>query len=243
MGAAQVSTTLPLEFDGVGYEVADKPLLRHLHLRLEAGLRTVILGPNGSGKTLTLRLAHGLLAPTEGTIRRGNAEPARARIRQAMVFESPVLLRRSVKANIDYALALHRVSRRERRTRTAEALEKTGLSDLANRRARVLSAGEQQRLALARAWATEPEVLFLDEPTAALDPSATNAVEAIITAIASGGTKIIMTTHDMAQARRLADEIHFFNKGVLVESAQTQQFFDAPATHEARAFAQGELLW
>lgn len=243
MSTAQGGTTLPLEFDGVGYEVADKPLLRHLNLRLEAGIRTVILGPNGSGKSLTLRLAHGLLAPTEGTIRRGSAEPARARTRQAMVFERPVLLRRSVKANIDYALALHRVPRRERRTRTAEALEKTGLSDLANRRARVLSAGEQQRLALARAWATKPEVLFLDEPTAALDPAATRSVEALIDAIATSGTKIVMTTHDLGQARRLADEILFLHRGALLEHAPASRFFEHPETEEAAAFLRGELVW
>ena len=215
MSTAQGGTTLPLEFDGVGYEVADKPLLRHLNLRLEAGIRTVILGPNGSGKSLTLRLAHGLLAPTEGTIRRGSAEPASARTRQAMVFERPVLLRRSVKANIDYALALHRVPRRERRTRTAEALEKTGLSDLANRRARL---------------PTYVEVVDI-------------AVESLIDAIATSGTKIVMTTHDLGQARRLADEILFLHRGALLEHAPASRFFEHPETEEAAAFLRGELVW
>lgn len=237
------SAILPLELDGVGFEVAGKPLLRHLSLRLEAGSRTVILGPNGAGKSLTLRLAHGLLAPTEGRVRWGNANPDYARSRQTMVFERPVLLRRSVKANIGYALALHGVPRRERHGRTAEALEKTGLSSLASRRARVLSAGEQQRLALARAWATEPEVLFLDEPTAALDPAATRSVEALIETIALSGTKIVMTTHDLGQARRLADEILFIHRGALLEQTPASEFFERPQTEEAASFLRGELVW
>jgi tungstate transport system ATP-binding protein len=125
----------------------------------------------------------------------------------------------------------------------AEVLEKTGLSALADRPARVLSAGEQQRLAVARAWVLAPEVLFLDEPTAALDPSATRSIEELIEAIAAADTKIVMTTHDLAQARRLADEVLFLHRGVLIERTPAQHFFERPESEEARAFLRGELLW
>lgn len=230
---------LSLEFDEVGYKVGGQALVEGVCFRLEAGSRTVILGPNGSGKSLTLRLAHGLLQPTSGRVRWG----AGRRFEQAMVFEQPVLLRRSVCANVEYALALHGVSRSTRRARALEVLARTGLEPLAGRRARVLSAGEQQRLALARAWATTPQILFLDEPTAALDPPATRVVEDLIREIAASGTKIVMTTHDLGQARRLADEILFFCAGRLLETSPAERFFDAPGSPAARAFLGGEVAW
>jgi len=152
-------------------------------------------------------------------------------------------LRRSAAANIAYALSFAGLDRRARRTRLAEALEATGLTPLARRPARVLSGGEQQRLALARAWALKPDVLFLDEPTASLDPAATRAVEEIIDAFHGSGAKIVMTTHDLGQAHRLADEVIFLHRGRLIERASAEQFFSAPQSPEARAFIRGELLW
>ena len=143
------ASILPLELDRLGYEVGGRRLIDGLSARLEAGPRTLILGANGAGKSLSLRLAHGLLAPTSGAVRWCGSGGQRARRRQAMVFERPVLLRRSAAANVDYALGLHGVPRRQRRARVARVLEKTGLSALADRPARVLSAGEQQRLAVA----------------------------------------------------------------------------------------------
>ena len=160
-----------------------------------------------------------------------------------MVFERPVLLRRSAAANVEYALSLARVPRGERSRRVAEVLARTGLAPLADRRARVLSAGERQRLSLARAWALEPEILFLDEPTAALDPAATAAIERLIRTISESGTKIVMTTHDLGQARRLAGDVVFLAAGRLIERAPAPGFFDSPSTDEARAFLKGELLW
>jgi tungstate transport system ATP-binding protein len=237
------ASILPLELDRLGYEVGGRPLIDGLSARLETGPRTLILGANGAGKSLTLRLAHGLLVPTSGAVRWCGSGGSRARHRQAMVFERPVLLRRSAAANVDYALGLHGVPRRQRRARVAEVLEKTGLSALADRPARVLSAGEQQRLAVARAWVLVPEVLFLDEPTAALDPSATRSIEELIEAIAAADTKVVMTTHDLAQARRLADEVLFLHRGVLIERTPAQDFFERPESEEARAFLRGELLW
>ena len=160
-----------------------------------------------------------------------------------MVFQRPVMLRRSAVANVIYGLKLAGVSRRERRLRAHDVLDAVGLSHVAERPARVLSGGEQQKLALARAWALGPEVLFLDEPTANLDPSATRDVESIIGQIRASGTKIVMTTHNLGQARRLGDEILFIDDGRLVERAPVERFFPQPATAEAAAFIKGELPW
>jgi tungstate transport system ATP-binding protein len=203
-----------------------------------AGSRTVVLGPNGAGKSVLLRLLHGLLVPTGGTIA-WNAVGARRR--QAMVFQRPVMLRRSAVANIRFALEVAGADDAERTAR--EAMERVGLATLADRPARVLSGGEQQRLALARAWALKPEVLFLDEPTASLDPAATRAVEEVIAAMHAGGTTIVMTTHDIGQARRVATDVLFLHQGRLVEATPARDFFQQPQSREAAAFIKGELLW
>lgn len=238
-----MTSILPLSLEEIQFRVDGRVLLEPLSVSFESEGRSIIIGPNGAGKSLTMRIAHGLLKPTAGrVVWKGGSSGAFAR-EQAMVFERPVLLRRSTLANVEYALARRGITGHEGRRKAVEALERTGLMELAQRNARVLSSGEQQRLALARAWAVEPQVLFLDEPTAALDPSATRTVEQIIQAIVEAGTKIIMITHDMAQARRLSDEILFFNRGKLVERAPTEQFFEAPESDDARAFVKGELLW
>jgi len=241
--SGEASSILPLELREVRYAVREQALVKGISLRVEAAGNTVILGPNGAGKSLILRLAHGLIEPSSGSVCWLGAAAAAAALRQAMVFERPVLLRRSAAANVDYALALRGMERARRRSRVEEVLEKTGLAAIAQRPARVLSSGEQQRLALARAWALSPEVLFLDEPTAALDPSATRSVEAIIASIAASGSKIVMTTHDLGQAQRLADEVVFLTHGELREHTSARQFFEAPRSEEARAFLRGELLW
>jgi tungstate transport system ATP-binding protein len=189
-----------------------------------------------------LRLLHGLLAPTEGRVAWSGLPGAAAR-RQAMVFQRPVLLRRSVLANAAYPLRLAGLGRAERDARARDALELVGLGPLADRPARRLSGGEQQRLALARAAALRPEVLFLDEPCASLDPAATRAVEEIVAALAMRGTRIVMTTHDLGQARRLAGDVVFLHRGRVLEHAPAQRFFAAPATPEAAAFLRGDLLW
>jgi len=208
-----------------------------LSLTLEPGLRTVVLGPNGAGKSVLLRTLHGLLAPTSGAV--SWHRPTR----QAMVFQRPVMLRRSALANIRYALAVNGVAEPERSRRASSALARVGLSNIAHRPARVLSGGEQQRLALARAWALEPEIVFLDEPTASLDPGATAEIERVIASIAAEGTRIVMTTHNLGQARRLADEIVFIQAGKAVERTASDRFFEQPASNEARLFLQGELPW
>ncbi len=232
---------LPLVFDRVSFAVNGKTIIDRVSMDITEGPRTVILGPNGAGKSVLMRLCHGLLAPTSGAITWRGAGSGRQR--QAMVFQRPVMLRRSALANIAYGLKLSGVSRRERGLRARDVLEAVGLSGIADRPARVLSGGEQQRLALARAWALGPEVLFLDEPTANLDPGATRDIETLIGQIRAGGTKIVMTTHNLGQARRLGDEILFLHQGRLVERAPVDRFFTNPASAEAETFIRGELPW
>jgi len=240
---AAPATLLPLVVHDLCYEIGGKRLLDGISFRTDVGPRTVVLGPNGAGKSLLLRLCHGLLQPSAGTLTWAAAAPDTARRGQAMVFQRPVLLRRSTAANITYVLRLQGIPRRQRRAMLTEALEQAGLLPLAARPARVLSAGEQQRLALARACALKPQVLFLDEPTASLDPAATRAVEALLDHIHHSGTKIIMTTHDLGQARRLSDEVLFLHHGRLVESAPATVFFSNPQSKEAAMFLEGKLLW
>ena len=236
-------TILPLRLEEVTYAVRGKPLIEGVSFTLERGRRVVLLGPNGAGKSLSLRLCHGLVRPSSGKILWQGAPSGEKRRRHAMVFQRPVLLRRTAFANLVHAAGLAGLGFRERRVRAGEALEHFGLTRFADRAARTLSGGEQQRLAIARAWALRPEVLFLDEPTASLDPAATRAVEETIRLCHADGMTILMTTHDLGQARRLADEILFLNHGRLVESAPAQQFFEAPRTPEAQAFLRGDLLW
>lgn len=237
-GAAEPSS-LPLRLEGLGLTIAGRRLLEGIDLTVPAGRRLVILGPNGAGKSLLLRLCLGLIAPTEGRV-----VPARAPVRpgrHALVFQRPVLLRRSVAANIAYPLRMHRVPGAA--ARVEAALDRFGLRALAGHPARALSGGEQQRLALARAWVMAPELLLLDEPCAALDPSATRQVEEILRGFSDEGMTLVLTTHDLGQARRLADDVAFLNRGRLLEHAPSAAFFDQPRTPEARAFLKGELTW
>jgi len=232
---------LPLVLEHVSFAVNGRTIVDQISAEIGAGPRTIILGPNGAGKSVLMRLCHGLLQPSAGSIAwRG---PGAGRGRQAMVFQRPVMLRRSALANVAYGLKLAGVSRSERGLRAADVLDGVGLADVAGRSARVLSGGEQQRLALARAWALGPEVLFLDEPTANLDPNAARDVESIINQICAGGTKIVMSTHNLGQARRLGDEILFLSHGRLVERSPVERFFQQPASAEAAAFIRGELPW
>jgi tungstate transport system ATP-binding protein len=211
-----------------------------LDLTLEAGASTIILGANGAGKSVLMRLMHGLLAPSTGRVVWSTDGPRR---RQAMVFQRPVMLRRSALANVVYALDAAGVPVGQQARLAREALQEVGLSHVAGRAARVLSGGEQQRLALARAWALHPEVLFLDEPTANLDPGATREIEAIIKAFDVAGTKIVMSTHNLGQARRLGDEVIFLHQGRVAERAPIDRFFPQPASPEAATFVKGELPW
>jgi tungstate transport system ATP-binding protein len=233
---------LPLVFEAVDLVVGGAPRIAGLACRIEAGPLSVVLGPNGAGKSLWLGLASGLLAPSAGRVRWLGAGGAEAQRKHALVLQRPVLLRRSVRANLAYALRLRGVPRGEAAERMARVLAATRLADFAARPARRLSVGEQQRVALARAWVQGPEVLFLDEPAASLDPGATAALESAIRALQSEGTKIVMTTHDLAQARRMADEVLFLHRGRLLEQTPAAEFWRAPRSEEARKFLAGEIL-
>ncbi len=222
---------LPLKLEAVSFLHVIQPL----SIEIESGPSTIILGANGAGKSVLMRLMHGLLPPTSGRI------SWRSNGRQAMVFQRPVMLRRSALANVVYALELAGLA--DAGKVAMEALREVGLAHLAHRPARMLSGGEQQRLALARAWALHPEVLFLDEPTASLDPSATREIESVIRAFDAAGTKIVMATHNFGQARRLADEVIYLHQGRVLERAPVEAFFSKPATAEAAAFIKGELPW
>jgi tungstate transport system ATP-binding protein len=201
----------------------------------------VLIGPNGAGKTTLLRLAMGLMSPARGRVTWGGRENV-SPTHRAIVFQRPVMLRRSAAGNIRYALAAAGVPRAARDARVDELLALVGLSGLGARPARKLSGGEQQRLALARALAKEPQVLFLDEPTASLDPAATKAIEDVVRAVAARGIKVVMSTHDLGEARRLGGEIVLMHRGRIIERTPSEAFFAAPQTEEGRRFISGELL-
>lgn len=232
---------LPLKLDRLGFSAGGADLLSDISLTVRPGRTLLVIGPNGAGKSLLLRLCHGLIQPSSGHViwADGSIRP-RA---QAMVFQRPVLLRRSVRANLEYVLSVSGMARGARKAATDEALERFGLALLAKRSARLLSGGEQQRLAIARAWLLRPEIMFLDEPCSALDPGVTRIIEETIAGFAAEGMTLVMTTHDLGQARRLADDIVFLNKGRLIEHGPATDFFDAPKTRETSTFLAGDLLW
>ena len=233
--------SLPIETRGLTVRLGGHAALAGIDLRLEGGPPVAVLGANGAGKSVLLRTLHGLLAPSEGSVlwSGSNVRPRD----QAMVFQRPVLLRRSTLANVEYALAVNGVRGAERSTRAADALARVGLEHLASRPARVLSGGEQQRLALARAWALRPRVMFLDEPTASLDPAAATEVERILGEIGAAGTTLVITTHHLGFARRIASEIVFLHEGRITERTPAESFFKSPRSPEAAAYLRGELPW
>jgi tungstate transport system ATP-binding protein len=237
-----VTSILPLTVEAVSFAAAGRNLVDAASFSVPAGGLTVLLGPNGAGKSLTLRLCHGLLTPSAGALRWAWRPGGRVK-RHAMVFQKPIMLRRSVEANIVHALAAAGVSGPERRERARMALERFGLTERATQGARLLSGGEQQRLAIARAWSLKPELLFLDEPTSQLDPAATRQIEELLAGLVAEGITVMMSTHDLGQARRLADRVLFLHRGKLVEDAPADAFFAGPTSAEARAFLAGELIW
>ncbi len=231
---------LPLVATGLTFVSDDETrLIDALDLTLDAGKLTVVMGPNGAGKSLLLRLLHGLIDPTGGSVRYGGRPlDATVRKRQALVFQRPVLLRRSVAANIDFVLDLDRARDPARRD---ALLKRVSLLERAGQPARSLSGGEQQRLALARALATQPEMLLLDEPTASLDPASTLMIEQIARDAQTNGLKVIFVTHDIAQGRRLADEVVFLDRGRVAEVTPATQFFEAPRSRAGQAYLAGQL--
>ena len=231
----------PLRLAGLSFVPDGRTVLAGVDLELSGEGISVILGPNGAGKTVLLRLLAGLLVPAGGAVDWGGA--ARPDGRLAMVFQQPMLLRLSVFANVEFALRAQGLDAAARRSRTSEVLTRVGLAHRAGDCARLLSGGERQRLALARAWAMRPRLLLLDEPTASLDPTATAQVETIVREIRTDGAKVLMTTHNLGQATRLADDIVFLADGRVQEHESAPRFFARPQSAAARAFLQGELPW
>jgi tungstate transport system ATP-binding protein len=247
---------LPLVVQNLSYRVGDQLLLDNINATVNSTGVTVVLGANGAGKSLFVRLLHGLLKSEQQSIEwNGQALGLAIRKRQALVFQKPVLLRRSVSANIDFVLrrsnfkiltlkifAVRRKTADFVQQRDA-VLHAAGLFEQRNQPARLLSGGEQQRLALARALATKPEVLMLDEPTASLDAATTYQIETRLEEARDKGIKIFLVTHDIAQARRLADDVMFMHGGRLIEHSASSEFFNQPSSEQARAYLEGRLLF
>ena len=235
------AAVFPLEARNLSVRLGGVTCLSGINLTLRGTRRVGILGANGAGKSVLLRTLHGLIHPSEGTVTWGHSTKRPAN--QAMVFQRPVMLRRSALANVQYALECRGIRGSERDDRAAEALKVVGLEAIAKRQARVLSGGEQQRLALARAWALRPRVLFLDEPTSSLDPTTAAEIERVTYAIREAGTAIVVTTHVLGFARRMADDIVFLHQGRLLERTPADRFFASPQTPEANQYLNGELPW
>lgn len=233
---------MPLDVTAVEYARNGRTLLTGLDFRLAPGRVSVVLGPNGAGKSLLLRLLMGSIVPDAGRICWNGRSPAQCRAQLGMVLQTPVMLRRSAIANVEFALARAGVPARRRRSTAEAALERAGLSPLARQSATRLSGGEAQRLSIVRAWVQEPRVLLLDEPCANLDPYSAARIEELVREIHAGGTRIVLSTHDLSQARRLADEVLFLADGHLCEHAPADDFFARPASPKAQAFLQGELV-
>lgn len=235
---AQSAPILPLAVRDLVLGFGEATVLDGISFDLGATGCTMVMGPNGSGKSLLLKLLHGLMQPSAGRIAWGDRAATEVTARQALVFQKPVLLRRSVAANIDFVLK----ARRKDADRRDALLDHVGLSHKASQPARLLSGGEAQRLALARALATDPEVLFLDEPTASLDPASVLAIEAIVADARHRGVRIIFVTHDMGQARRMADDVLFLHRGRIAEHTRAADFFPEPQSQAARDYLNGRIV-
>jgi tungstate transport system ATP-binding protein len=240
-----VEQSRQLVLDGIAFSVAGREIVKPVNLSLPIAGRTVVLGPNGAGKSTLLQLLHGMLSAGRGSVRVHDPSvgdrPVAAH-ELGFVLQKPVMLARSALDNVRHALAIRGVASPDRNAAAQTALDRVGLGSLGERPARRLSGGEQQRLAIARVIAASPSCLLLDEPTAHLDPGATAAIERLLSALSNSGLGLIMSTHDLGQARRLADLIVFMHRGEIVEFTAASQFFGSPSTDSARRFLAGELL-
>lgn len=235
------SSTLPIVLQDLAFRPDGRSVIDGLSASIVSQGITAIVGPNGAGKSVTLRLLDKLIEPDAGSIRFGDRSPAE--VRRALVFQRPGLIRASVADNVALALKPEMMSRTEKSARVAAALGHVGLQDRAHDAARRLSGGEQQRLALARAWVIEPEVLLLDEPTASLDPSATDAIESLIAGIAQTATKVILVSHNLGQVARLAEDVLVLAGGRAVEHGPTRAVLTTPRTPAAQTYINAELPW
>jgi tungstate transport system ATP-binding protein len=230
----------PIHLNDISVIRGDRKLLDHVSCTIEGGGITTIMGPNGAGKSLLIRCLHGLTDIDSGTIKFGTSPlNDEIRRRQSMVFQTPTMMRRSVFANLFFAATRHQTADN---THIHDILDQVGLDHLADQSARLLSGGEKQRLALARALITRPDILFLDESTSNLDPASTKIIEDIIINVGRSGTKIIAVTHDIGQAKRLADDVIFLNNGAVCEHSLSSAFFKKPVSLPAQAYLAGELV-
>lgn len=236
-----MNSILPLKLENVVVSMRGKRLIGPVTSEIAATGLTIVIGPNGSGKTTFLRMMHGVQRVSSGQL--NWAQPIEiAQKHQAFVFQSPIMLRRNVEQNLTYPLELANVSKEEAKERAHLMAAEIGLGDKLNQQAPRLSGGEKQKLALARALIRRPEVLFLDEPCANLDGRATREIEQVLLKANSAGTRIIMSTHDMGQARRLATDVIFLLGGEIHEVGPAEQFFDQPESVDTQRFLRGDIV-
>ena len=234
---ASTEASAPIRLTAVRVVATDgKILLDVPSLSIASGERVVVLGANGAGKSTLLRVINGLTPATTGEV------CATARDGQAFIFHKPPLLHRSVIDNVSFVLRARGDSASAAQSRAHEALEACGLAALANRYARSLSAGEQQRVSLARVWACSPRLLLADEPTANLSPAATREVEQLISSVHSHGATYVISTHSLAQAKRLATRILFLDGGRIIEDQPVDNFFAGQQSAIAGAYILAETF-
>lgn len=232
---------MSVSLENVAVKRRGKAVLGPVDMTLDATGFTIVLGPNGSGKTTLLKVLHGVERLSAGKVT-WSVPDIDAREAQAYVFQKPIMLRRSVRQNLAFPLQLLKVQKPEIEARVIDWSRRIGLEDALDRPATRISGGEQQKLALARSLIRDPQVLFLDEPCANLDGRSTREIEELLIASSRSGTRIIMTTHDLGQARRLASDVVFLLKGQLHEQSDAQAFFSTPQTTETRAFLKGDII-
>lgn len=236
-----VNSLFPLTVRDAVSKRGGVPLIGPIQLDLKGAGITVVMGPNGSGKTTLLRMLHGAARLNHGSIRWA-CDQEQARDAQTFVFQRPIMLRRSILDNLIYPLRTRGVSKAKAQEQAEHWAERLGLGGFLSRQAPSLSGGEQQKLALARALITDPDLVFLDEPCASLDARTMKAIERILIDTRATGTQIIMSTHDMGQAKRLADEVVFLLNGKVHEHTPAHDFFASPQTPEANAFLNGDIV-
>ncbi len=236
-----VDTILPLNVKNATVKKRDKRIIGPINIQISTKGFTIIMGPNGSGKTTLLRLLHGFENPCGGILN-WNSDVESVQQNQSFVFQTPIMLRRTAIENVTYPLSLRGIPKDTALKIAKEWISKINLDHLCNTNARFLSGGEKQKLAIARALITKPQLLFLDEPTANLDGSATKEIEKLLQEAHNAGTRIIMTTHDIGQGKRLADDLIFLYRGTIHESGKAKDFYKKPETQEARAFLNGDIL-
>ena len=236
-----VKSILPMRLQGICVTKSKKPILTDINLEIGVSGFTIVLGPNGAGKTTLLRTMHGLDRTSAGTIK-WLGQNNDIRKRQAFVFQTPIVMRRSVIDNLAYPLLLNNIAKSQALDMAQNCAKSIGLGHALEQNAGYLSGGEKQKLALARALIINPEILFLDEPTTNLDGAATREIEDMLLKAFNDGTRVIMTTHDIGQARRLATDILFIYRGRLHETSSATAFFEKCKTPESRAFLNGDIV-